>query len=65
MDVSAITSLVGSLGFPIVMCVLIFRYLEQEQEAHKEEITSLKDVISDLKVAITSLTERLDKHNDT
>ena len=65
MDVSAITSLVGSLGFPIVMCVLIFKYLETEQETHKEEITSLKDVISDLKVAITKLTERLGKRDDT
>lgn len=65
MDINSITNVIGSLGFPIVMCVLIFKYLEQEQEAHKEEIASLKDVISDLKVAITSLTERLDKHNDT
>lgn len=61
MDVNSIASIVGSLGFPIVMCIWIFKYLEQEQEAHKEEISSLKDVIADLKVAITSLTERLGK----
>lgn len=65
MDISSITNVVGSLGFPIVMCVIIFQYLEQEQEAHKEEISSLKDVIAELKVAITSLTERLDKRDDT
>lgn len=65
MDITSITNVIGSLGFPIVMCVLIFKYLEQEQGAHKEEISSLKDVIGDLKVAITSLTERLGKHDDT
>ena len=65
MDMNSITSIVGSLGFPIVMCILIFKYLEQEQEAHKEEIRSLKDVINDLKIAITSLTERLGKRDDT
>ena len=65
MDINSIASIAGSIGIPAVMCFIIFNYLEEEQKSHKEEIMSLKDVINDLRVAITSLTERLDKHNDT
>lgn len=47
--------LIGSLGFPIFMCILLYNHLEKEQQAHKEEISSLRDVIVDLKLTLTSL----------
>ena len=53
MDVTTITTLIGSLGFPIVACVYLFKLYEKQT-----------DVLSDLKVAITQLSEKLDNHLD-
>lgn len=61
MDITQISSLIGSLGFPIVMCVLLFSYMKEQNEQHQEETNALKDAINELKVAITTLTERFNK----
>lgn len=47
--------LIGSLGFPIVMSILLFRHLEKEQSAHKEEVASLKDAINDLRITLAGI----------
>lgn len=47
--------LIGSLGFPIVMSILLFRHLEKEQESHKQEVTSLKDAINDLRLTMAGI----------
>lgn len=62
MDATAyqsIASLISSIGFPIVMCLLMFKYTTDLNETHREETNALKDAINELKVAITTLTERL------
>ena len=56
LDVNAVTTLIGTLGFPIVACIALFWKLEQEQELHREEVDKLSAVINDLKVALTELT---------
>lgn len=52
---TAAMQLVGSLGFPIVMCILLYNHLDKEQQAHKEEIASLRDCINDLKLTMVSI----------
>lgn len=52
-----LTQAVGSLGFPIVMSILLFNQLKKEQELHKEEVASLKDAINDLRLTLASLRE--------
>lgn len=47
--------LIGSLGFPIVMSILLFRHLEKEQESHRDEVNSLKDAINDLRVTLAGI----------
>lgn len=47
--------LIGSLGFPIVMSILLFRHLEKEQDSHKEEVSSLKDAINDLRITLAGI----------
>lgn len=37
---------VSTVGFPIAACVIMFKYMNKEQENHKAEVDSLKDVIS-------------------
>lgn len=43
MDINAITALIGSVGFPIVMCLLMLKFMKESEDSHKEEINSLKD----------------------
>lgn len=54
-----IVTAVSSVGFPIVMCIIIFYYMEKESESHKEEVNGLKEVLTDLKISITQLTDKI------
>jgi len=59
MESEAIIQLIGSLGFPIAMCILIFWYLMKETESHKEEVNMLRDVIAKNTEALIELKDRL------
>lgn len=37
---------IGTIGFPIVMTLIMFYFLNKEQENHKAEMNELKDVIA-------------------
>lgn len=43
MNVDVITTAIGSLGFPIVACLILFWYLNKERESHAEEIDKLRE----------------------
>lgn len=43
MDVQTAVSLIGSLGFPIVMCLVLIKYMEQIQQDNKETIEKLTE----------------------
>lgn len=59
MDVTMVTQLVGSLGFPIVSCGALFWYLVKEKETHKEEIDELRKSVEANTTAINSLCQHL------
>lgn len=68
MDVSQISTIIGTLGFPIAACCFLFYYLNKERESHKEEIDGIKNVINEnnkvleaLKMLLESIERRLDK----
>lgn len=61
MDVGVITQIIGSLGFPIAACIAMFSMLNKERDAHKEEMTELKQAISNNTLALQSLADKLDK----
>lgn len=54
-----IVNIVSSVGFPIAMSLLLFWYLQKESENHKEETAGLKDAITNLELAITTLSNKL------
>ncbi len=58
---NSIVSIISSVGFPIAMCLLMFWYMQKETENHREETNGLKDAINELKLAITTLIEKLEK----
>lgn len=59
MDVTTVTQLIGSLGFPIVCCGALFWYLVKEKEAHKEEMEALRKSVEANTTAINSLCQHL------
>ena len=59
MDANAVISLVGTLGFPIVMCGALFWYMIKQNEQHSTESREMRDAINELKLAIVELTDRL------
>lgn len=58
---NSIVSIISSVGFPIAMCLLIFWYMQKETENHREETNGLKDAINELKLAITTLIDKIEK----
>lgn len=43
MDTQAIMSAIGSVGFPIVMCLFLIKYMEEVQKDNKETIEKLNE----------------------
>ena len=54
-----IVTLIKDVGFPIGMCLILFIYMEQESKSHKEEVKGLQDVLTDLRVSIVHLTDKI------
>ena len=67
MDVNGIMQAIGSVGFPIVACMVMFNYLEKERESHKEEIQSVTQALNENTKIIEQLKnviERLDRREE-
>ena len=54
-----VVTAISTVGFPIVMCILIFYYMEKEAESHKQEVDGLKEVLTDLRISIAQLTDKI------
>lgn len=61
MDANTIIQLVGSLGFPIVMCGALFWRMVKSDEQHKEEMDKLSTALNNNTIAITNLSDKLNK----
>lgn len=62
MDVSAITQLIGSLGFPIAACIALFWQNSKESERHREEMDRITEALNNNTIAITELSASLNKN---
>lgn len=61
MTVTDLTTLITTVGFPVVMCGALFWYMVQQNNEHKEETAGMKDAINALEKAIIQLTDQLTK----
>lgn len=59
MTVQDIITAISTLGFPICMCAALFWYMIDQNKKHSEESSSMREAITDLKIAITQLTDKL------
>lgn len=63
MDITNVTTLIGSLGFPIVACIYMAYINNEQNKRHETESHEMASVINELKIAITTLTEKLNNQN--
>ena len=59
--VNDIITIIQSVGFPVVMCGALFWYMITQTKEHAAESKEMREAIDALNVAITKLTDKLDK----
>lgn len=62
MDVTQVSQLISSVGFPIFACIIMWKTLQESISAHKKEMDAMKEslnhntvVLAELKTLIQSL----------
>nr|DAL66479.1 MAG TPA: YvrJ protein family protein [Caudoviricetes sp.] len=63
MDANIILQGISTVGFPAVMCMLMYNQMNKQTEAHAEEISKLTSVINDNTVATKQLVTLLSKND--
>lgn len=61
MDYQTIVQIISNNGFPIIMCLLLYRQMLVSEEAHKQEIEGLKDSINANTNAINVLVQTIER----
>lgn len=56
MSISEIGTLISQYGFPIVMCFVLFWYMNKQSEQYDKQIASVTDAYNELRIAIIELT---------
>lgn len=64
MDVSAITQIISSVGFPIAACLICFWYVNKLTETHKEEVNKLTDALNNNTLVMQKLCDKLGVQTD-
>ena len=60
MDISAITSAIGSIGFPIVLCLMMFRYVSEDGRKRNELFIEMTKAVNNNTLAIQQLADKMD-----
>lgn len=59
MDLTTITTLISTLGFPIAVCIYLFYNQNRQAELHKEEIDKLRETVENNTKIMTKLCTKL------
>lgn len=61
MDYQTIVQIISNNGFPIIMCLLLYRQMLSSEEAHKQEIEGLKESINANTNAMNALLQTIER----
>lgn len=64
MDVTAISTFVTSLGFPIACCIALFWYLMKESENHRAEMNTMREAVENNTLVLQKLLDKLNAEGD-
>lgn len=59
MDAATLSQIIGSLGFPIAMCIYLTYSNNKANEAHKEEIDKLRQTVENNTIAMIKLCNKM------
>lgn len=59
---NAVIQWISAVGFPIVMCLILIKYLEGIEQTYQEELKELRKAIDANTITLTKLAERLFKN---
>lgn len=60
MDISAVTQMITSVGFPICMTLILCYYIKYQTDVHKEETKELTNAINALREMISEIKMELE-----
>lgn len=60
MDVTVILQAITTVGFPIVMCLVLMWYVMKSNESHKEETKDFTDALNRNTLVLQKLCDKLD-----
>lgn len=58
--VQVITQLIGSLGFPIVMCFYLIKMNKDTAQDHKEEVSQLRTAVENNTIVVQRVLDKLE-----
>lgn len=61
MDFQTVVNLISTVGFPIVVCLICFWYINKMQERHKEETDKLAEALNNNTLVMQKLIDNLDQ----
>lgn len=56
-----VTSIIATLGFPIVMCLLMYKMNEDQDKRHREEVDTITEELKNNTIVIQKLVDMLEK----
>lgn len=58
--INGIMQIIGSLGFPIAMCIYMVWVNQNKDKEHAEEVKRLSDAITDLRTVMQRILDKLE-----
>lgn len=55
MDLASVMQMISSVGFPIVMCIILFNYIKESQSELTKAVNSLTEMVGELRDEIKDL----------
>ena len=52
---------VSTIGFPALMCIIILRYMQENDNKNREQVKELAKALENNSLVVTKLMERIDK----
>lgn len=60
MDVNVILQAIASVGFPIVMCIMLMYYVKEMSKNHKDESDKFTEALNSNTLVLQKLCDKLD-----
>lgn len=61
MDITVLTQIVSTVGFPIAMCGILAYYIKYTEDKHREEIDKLTTAVNNNTLLIQKLITKMDE----